>query len=138
MLSDPHIETTVCFTIQNRKKSVLWNNFFFYVNFLAWFFVSDEQFSREKEQIAHCHSFVKSESPPSLFIKSVRAMSDRSDSLLGIKKRGKAVKNCQKHSKKIELFRLNCLFLRAIHLNHEQITYVALFYRANRSQSLFY
>ena len=82
---------------KNQSSEII---FFFYVNFLAWFFVSDEQFSREKEQIAHCHSFVKSESPPSLFIKSVRAMSDRSDSLLGIKKKGKGSEKLSKTLKR--------------------------------------
>ena len=59
--------------------------------------------------------------------------SDGSASLLGIKK-GKSVKYCQKQTKNMIFFaRANGSFFGAIYSNHEQITYVALFYRATRA-----
>ena len=46
------------------------------------------------------------------------AKSDGSNLLLGIK-RGKEVKNCQKHTTKTTIFQANTVFFRAICLNHE-------------------
>ena len=61
--------------------------------------------------------------------KSNRAKSNGSILLLGTK-RGKAVKNIQKNT---NLFEWIARFLRAICLNHEQITHVALFKRVTRA-----
>ena len=67
-----------------------------------------------------------SQSLTSLFKKERRSEEQHERFALG-HKREKEVKNCQKHTKKYKFCQANHSFLRAIRLNHERITHVALF-----------
>ena len=85
---------------------------------------------------SHFRSFVKSdviEQLMSLFKKEQLSEELREWFTL----RHKKGKNCQQNSKSMifMIFLVNCLFLRAIRLNHERITYVALLSWAMRAKS---
>ena len=86
-----------------------------------------------REQIAHGCSFVKRDKVNHSHHSLKKSEKSNGRDLLLCIKKGKINEKLSKTYKNMNLFLVNCSFLRAICSNHERITHVALFYRAVRA-----